>query len=287
MPAVQRLPASLSRGADVVHTTVESEIPDVEHVLAEGELELQGRIMPASNATYFAEAVCAEVRLPCVYKPVRGERPLWDFPHGTLAGRELAARLVSEALGWNVVPLTLLRDGPQGPGMVQLWCEPDPETEAVDLVPVGEVPPGFRQVLDAQDGAGDLVSLVHEDSDPVRRMAVFDVIVNNADRKGGHVLAMPDGHRYGVDHGVCFHEENKLRTVLWGWAEERLRVEDRAGVELLSGRLEDDDALLDALEQLVTGDEIAALRHRCRRLLARGRMPVPSRSWPSIPWPAF
>jgi uncharacterized repeat protein (TIGR03843 family) len=260
---------------------------DVEQVLAEGELEIQGRIMPASNATYLAEAVCDGMRLRCVYKPVGGERPLWDFPHGTLAGRELAARLVSVALGWDVVPLTLLREGPLGPGMVQLWCEPDPDTEAVDLVPVGAVPPGFRHVLDAQDGTGNLVSLVHEDSEAVRRMAVFDVLVNNADRKGGHVLAMPDGHRYGVDHGVCFHEENKLRTVLWGWADERLHDDDRCAVEAFERRLDDDLALVDLLEQLLTADEVAALRHRCRRLLAKGRMPVPSGSWPSIPWPAF
>jgi uncharacterized repeat protein (TIGR03843 family) len=212
---------------------------------------------------------------------------LWDFPHGTLAGRELAARLVSVALGWEVVPLTLLRDGPQGPGMVQLWCEPDPETEAVDLVPVGEVPRGYRHVLDAQDGAGNPVSLVHEDSEPVRRMAVFDVLVNNADRKGGHVLAMGDGHRYGVDHGVCFHEENKLRTVLWGWAAEPLHEDDRAAVEAFARRLAADEPFADLLEQLLTADEVAALRHRCRRLLATGRMPVPSGSWPSIPWPAF
>jgi uncharacterized repeat protein (TIGR03843 family) len=264
-----------------------SAVDEVERVLAEGELEIQGRIMPASNATYFAEANCEGVRVPCVYKPVGGERPLWDFPHGTLAGRELAARLVSVALGWDVVPLTLLRDGPQGPGMVQLWCEPDPDTEAVDLVPFGEVPPGFLHVLDAQDGTGNLVSLVHEDSAALRRMAVFDVLVNNADRKGGHVLAMPDGHRYGVDHGVCFHEENKLRTVLWGWADEPLHDDDRAAVRAFETRLERDEALVDLLEQLLTADEVAALRHRCRRLLGKGRMPVPSGAWPSIPWPAF
>jgi uncharacterized repeat protein (TIGR03843 family) len=260
---------------------------DVERVLAEGELEIQGRIMPASNATYFAEALCDGVRLPCVYKPVRGERPLWDFPHGTLAGRELAARLVSVALGWDVVPTTLLRDGPQGPGMVQLWCEPDPDAEAVDLVPSGAVPPGFLHVLDAQDGAGSLVSLVHEDSVAIRRMAVFDVLVNNADRKGGHVLAMPDGHRFGVDHGVCFHEETKLRTVLWGWADEPLHDDDRVAVRALGERLEGDDTLVDLLEEQLTVDEVAALRHRCRRLLRKGRMPVPSGAWPSIPWPAF
>ena len=261
-------------------------------VLVDGDLEVLGRIMPASNITYFAEAVGRgvdgdEVRVQCVYKPVAGERPLWDFPHGTLAAREAAAYVVSEALGGDVVPVTLLRDGPSGPGMVQLWCEPDPDVDAVDLCPEGEVPPGYRHVLDAMDDHGRSVSLVHEDSAALRRMAVFDVIVNNADRKGGHVLSMPDGHRYGVDHGVCFHEDNKLRTVLWGWRRERLHPEDRAAVEALEARLGDDEELRSVLCGLLTGDEVAAMRARCRRLLDRGRMPVPSGGWPSIPWPAF
>jgi uncharacterized repeat protein (TIGR03843 family) len=149
------------------------------------------------------------------------------------------------------------------------------------------VPSGFRHVLDAEDGQGNLVSLVHEDSEPMRRMAVFDVLVNNADRKGGHVLAMAGGHRYGVDHGVCFHTDHKLRTVLWGWARERLHPSDRADVEAFAARLSEDDQLWDVLAGLLTEEEVAALAHRCRRLLSVGRMPTPSGTWPSIPWPAF
>jgi uncharacterized repeat protein (TIGR03843 family) len=128
---------------------------------------------------------------------------------------------------------------------------------------------------------------VHEDSTPMRRMAVFDVLVNNADRKGGHVLAMADGHRYGVDHGVCFHTDHKLRTVLWGWARERLEDEERDAVAALAARLEEDDILCEVLAELLTEEEVAALAHRCRRLLSVGRMPTPSGQWPSIPWPAF
>ncbi len=262
-------------------------LPDVERVLVDGELSIRGRIMPASNATFYAEVVDGDSQLRCVYKPIAGERPLWDFPHGTLAGRELAAYVVSSVLGWDVVPLTVLRDGPEGPGMVQLWCEPDAGVEAVDLVPVGAVPPGYRRVLDAEDGRGNLVSLVHEDSAPMRRMAVFDVLVNNADRKGGHVLEMESGHRYGVDHGVCFHTDHKLRTVLWGWAKERLDPSDRADVEAFSERLETDGPLRTVLAELLTEEEVTALARRCRRLLSVGRMPVPSDAWPSIPWPAF
>jgi len=256
-------------------------------VLTDGTLEIRGRIMPASNATYLAEAVEGDTMLPCVYKPIAGERPLWDFPHGTLAGREIAAFLVSSALGWDVVPLTVLREGPHGPGMAQVWCEPDTSVEAVDLCPEGDVPEGFLRVLDATDGDDRPVSLVHEDSDALRRMAVFDVLVNNADRKGGHVLAMPDGHRYGVDHGICFHEEHKLRTVLWGWAGQSLRPEDRTAVETLVQRLCDDERFERVLDELLTEDEVEALRRRCRRLLAKGRMPSPGGHWPSIPWPAF
>ena len=260
---------------------------DVERVLVDGELSVAGRIMPASNATYFGEVTHDGVTLQCVYKPIAGERPLWDFPHGTLAGRELAAYVVSTVLGWDIVPLTVLRDGPEGPGMAQLWCEPDPGSDAVDLCPAGQVPPGYLHVLDAEDGRGDAVSLVHEDSTALRRMAVFDVLVNNADRKGGHVLAMSDGHRYGVDHGVCFHTDNKLRTVLWGWARSRLEPSDRADVEAFLTRLDADDNLRDVLAGLLTEEEVVALARRTRRLLSTDRMPVPSGAWPSIPWPAF
>ena len=256
--------------------------------LAEGELSLRGRILPASNRTYLGAAVLDGVSVECVYKPVAGERPLWDFPDGTLAAREVAAYAVSEALGWAVVPLTVLRQGPLGPGMVQRWQEPDPEQDPVDLVPVGEVPAGFLHVLDAVDGEGSPISLVHEDAAPLRRMAVFDALVNNADRKGGHVLAMGGGHRYGVDHGVCFHTEPKLRTVLWGWADLPVHPEDAATVEGLLDRLATAaDPLVATLGALLDGAEVSALAARCDRLLRRGRMPVPSGEWPAIPWPAF
>jgi uncharacterized repeat protein (TIGR03843 family) len=264
---------------------------EVRLTLEEGELDLQGRIMPASNATFFGEAVREGARVPCVYKPVAGERPLWDFPSGTLANRERAAYLVSEALGWDVVPLTVLRDGPHGVGMVQLWCEPEDagdRLDAVDLCPVDTVPEGYLHVLDATDGSGRDVALVHEDNPALRRMAVFDAVVNNADRKGGHVLAMSGAHRYGVDHGVSFHVEDKLRTVLWGWAGDRLDGEHRAAVADLGDRLADPAGeLVQALRDLLEAEEVAAASRRCRLLARRGRMPVPSGSWPSIPWPAF
>ena len=252
--------------------------------LLHGELTVLGRIMPASNTTFFCRlGPHDDVR--AVYKPVSGERPLWDFAEGTLAAREYAAWLVSEALGWNVVPPTVLRDGPAGPGMVQLWCEPDPEQSPVDLLPEGPAPAGMLHVLDAFDQADRPVMLLHEDSAPLRRMALFDIAVNNTDRKGGHVLAMHDGHRYGVDHGVCFHVDDKLRTVLWGWHGAEIEPEESAALTALASRLEGD--LGQALADLLTRAEIGATRRRVVRLLAAGRFPQPGPGWPSIPWPAF
>jgi uncharacterized repeat protein (TIGR03843 family) len=249
--------------------------------LEERELVLHGRIMPASNATFLGQIGQDRV----VYKPIAGERPLWDFPIGTLADREVAAYVVSQAFGWDVVPPTWLRDGPHGPGMVQLWQEPDPDQEAVTLVEEGSVPRGWRHVFDGVDGRDVPVSLVHEDTEPLRRMAVFDVVVNNADRKGGHVLEMSDGHRYGVDHGVTFHVEHKLRTVLWGWVGEPIPEADLE--ELQTVRKAVAGSLGDELSVHLTDPEIEAAASRCRRLAERAVMPTPRGSYPAIPWPPF
>ncbi|RLV48717.1 SCO1664 family protein [Nocardioides mangrovicus] len=258
--------------------------------LLDGELVVLGRIMPASNQTFFGELVLDEReegdRTRVVYKPSAGERPLWDFPDGTLANREYAAWLVSDDLGWDVVPPTVLRDGPAGWGMVQLWCEPDENVSAVDLVPEGAVPRGFLHVLDAYDGDDRPVSLVHEDSAALRRMAVFDAIVNNTDRKGGHVLAMTDGHRYGVDHGICFHVEDKLRTVLWGFAGGPLAEEELTALEALTASLRS-GRLAEELPTLLTAREVDRTLARADRLLRFGCLPVSHGGWPSIPWPPF
>jgi uncharacterized repeat protein (TIGR03843 family) len=248
----------------------------------DGELEVVGRIRVASNATFLARI--GEVRV--VYKPVAGERPLWDFPDGTLANRETAAYLVSERLGWDVVPRTWLQDGPLGRGMVQLWREPDPEQDPVDVVRTRAVPKvGWRTVFEGTDDSGRPVTLVHEDSAALRRMAVFDVVVNNADRKGGHVLPMPDGHRHGVDHGVTFHVEPKLRTVLWGWLGERLTPDELAGVERVRAGLSGD--LGERLSPMLRGRELRALAARCDRLLEAGVFPAPEGDMPAVPWPLF
>ncbi len=249
--------------------------------LLDAELVLEGRIMSASNATFVGRI--GEVKV--VYKPVAGERPLWDFPDGTLAGREVAAYEVSEALGWDIVPRTWLRDGPFGIGMAQLWRQPDPEQEAVTLVPAGEQPAGWCHVLDGLDPDDRPVSLIHEGSPALRRIAVFDVVVNNADRKGGHVLEMPGGHRHGVDHGLTFHQEHKLRTVLWGWPEPTLDENELTGVRRVRAALAGE--LSESLAELITDAEIDAAVARCDRLLAEGRLPQPRADYPAIPWPPF
>ncbi|MGN6239357.1 MAG: SCO1664 family protein [Cellulosimicrobium cellulans] len=258
-------------------------------------LDIVGRLRAASNATFLARIDEVEV----VYKPVAGEKPLWDFPDGTLASREVAAYVVSEMLGWGIVPRTWLRDGPLGPGMVQLWQEVDGGQSPVDVVPTGDVPgDGVRTVLEGVDDEGRPVSVVHEDTAALRRMAVFDAIVNNADRKGGHVLPLPDGRRLGVDHGVTFHVEPKLRTVLWGWLGESLDVDELAGVERVRAGLGTGDGSTDdgtahdgdlgrRLADLLAPDEVTALAERCDRLLRAARFPAPTGGMPAVPWPLF
>ena len=250
--------------------------------LVTAELTITGRIRTASNATFLG----AIGERAVVYKPVAGESPLWDFPDGALAHRELAAYLVSQALGWGVVPHTWLRDGPLGEGMVQLWQEPDPDHRAVDLVATRDVPSAdWRHVLEGRDENGRSVTLAHEDSAALRRMAVFDIVVNNADRKGNHILAMTDGHRYGVDHGLTFHRDHKLRTILWGWLGDPLTAEERDGIERLSEELRGD--LGQQLADLLSAPEIAALDARCSRLRTTGRFPAPAGEMPAVPWPLF
>ncbi|MEV0296419.1 SCO1664 family protein [Nocardia sp. NPDC050710] len=260
--------------------------------LRTGELTVIGRISVASNVTLVCDiADTTEPPLRVVYKPVRGERPLWDFPDGTLAGREVASYLISDALGWGVIPETILRDGPYGPGMVQRWVESvDNHTDQgnrldlVDLCPPGAVPDGFKEVLRALDPAGNEVSLIHADDPRLQRMAVLDVLLNNADRKGGHALEGLDGAVYGVDHGICLHREDKLRTVLWGWAgqpvDDGLIADIEAFTKVLPG------PVADALSEHITDAEIDALVGRTEELLEYRVMPLPHSSRP-IPWPAF
>jgi hypothetical protein len=228
-------------------------------LLREGTIDLEGRLLDASNVTLIGTIRAGDLVGECVYKPVMGERPLWDFPDGTLAGREISAFLVSEAMGWRIVPPSVLRDGPFGIGFVQLWVDGDPEV--------------------------DLAAFVRRDVPTLRHMAVFDAVINNADRKGGHIIPMPDGHVYGVDHGICFSVDPKLRTLLWRWAGKPLPL---AALEVLE-RLGDDlrGDLGEQLHEHLTRREVQCTQRRVAELLRTQLHPEPSGEWPALPWPPF
>ncbi len=276
---------------------------DIAHVLSVGSLRLIGRLAEASNASFLGQVQVDGVSLRCIYKPVAGERPLWDFLDGTLGAREMAARLVSEAGGWQLVPPTVMRDGRFGPGVCQRWVDVDAERPLVDVVAPETLDGDWIAVLEAEDMRGRPVLLAHADDVRLRDLAVLDVVINNADRKGSHVLpeatdddpskaqltsqraASSAGRLWACDHGVTFHASPKLRTVLWGWASEPLRDRDRAALEQLLTAL--DGQLGDDLARLLAVREVDALRERATHLLTIGVMPVPDGSWPPVPWPAI
>jgi uncharacterized repeat protein (TIGR03843 family) len=228
-------------------------------LLANGTLTVEGRLVEASNATLYCSISHQGRQAACVYKPVAGERPLWDFPPGTLAAREVAAYLVSRAAGWGVVPPTVMRDGRFGPGMCQLWIEADP--------------------------TADLIALSRSCDHPqLRDMAVFDAVVNNADRKIGHLLPLPDGHLYGCDHGVCFGEEYKLRTVLWQWRGRRLPGRAMQALSRLQAKLAEGE-LAAELAALLSPAEVRATSDRIDLLIQHRVHPYPPENWPAVPWP--
>ena len=255
----------------------------VREVLSAGEIVVRGRLTDASNVTLLGDVSLDGVSVPCIYKPVRGERPLWDFPDGTLAARELAAYRVSEVSGLDCVPVTVLRAGPFGTGMVQRWIDDVDPTEMVDLVPVDRVPPGWLPVLRAVDEDGADVAVVHADDQALARLAGFDLIVNNADRKGSHVLPVADGRVLGVDHGLCFHVDDKLRTILWGWAGKPLPDGVVDSIARLASALEGSFAR--ELTDLLTTAEIAALVGRLANLDDRRVFPKAPMHRTPIPWP--
>ncbi len=238
-----------------------------------------GRLVDASNATFLGAYDTEAGEMHVVYKPTAGEAPLWDFPRHTLAHREVAAYELSRAAGFDVVPPTaMVLDGPAGPGSVQRWLDADEVEDLVTLVEQHQVPDGWFPIIAGVDQDERPVALVHADDARLRRLALFDVLANNADRKGAHVL-VHEGEVYGCDHGVCFHEEPKLRTVLWGWAGSALTSDEISLVEAARS------AGADAVTPFLASDEVAALVQRCDDLLAARTFPEPGDRWPVIPWP--
>jgi hypothetical protein len=233
-------------------------LKDIFEQLKNGTLEVTGRLVDASNATLYATCTFENEAIPVIYKPVAGERPLWDFPDGNLAQREYAAFLISELGEFHIVPPTLLRDGPFGLGMVQQWIDIDENI--------------------------DLAEFYRTDDSRLRSMALFDAVINNTDRKIGHLLPHPDGRLFGCDHGVTFHEEDKLRTVLWQWADLPLDERERKLLINLKAELLVKSAPLLAL---ITDIEFESLIYRIDRLIEESHFPAPSDEWPAVPWPPF
>lgn len=273
------MPPATSARARTATTSTDAGEPaanDVRGRLRDGHLEIIGRLIGSSNnamvVRVWPEAPSAESLgraiedgdLLAVWKPVLGERPLFDFASGTLSRREVAAYLVSEAMGWRIVPPTVLREGPYGEGMLQEWIDADPEA--------------------------DVISMVNDDDPRLRRIATFDAVVNNTDRKAGHLLPIPGGHLYAVDHGVTFSEVPKLRTVLWAWEGEGFDLEELAALARVRdalGTAPDPGPLALSLRELLSIEEIEATRARVADLLASRRFPGPSPEWPAIPWPPY
>lgn len=238
-----------------------------------GPLRLVGRLADASNATFLA---VDDDERAWVYKPEAGEAPLWDFPRGTLSRREVAAYALSEALGMGIVPTTLWGDGPLGEGSVQEWIEGGP-SDLVGLLAPDEVTQEWLPILPAETEDGRTVVLAHRDDPRLRRVALFDALLNNSDRKASHLIADGDAVR-GVDHGVSLHVDDKLRTVLWGWAGDPLDAQE---LSLMRTAAELDGPLAPGLSD----EEWGALVRRAETILADATMPSPTGRWPGIPWP--
>jgi hypothetical protein len=275
-------PATSARARTAITSTEAPRRPgdDLLALLRDGELEVIGRLIGSSNNAMVVRVwptgspvpalppdgpprPIADGDLLAVWKPTAGERPLFDFPLGTLTRREVAAWLVSEAIGWGIVPPTVLREGPYE-GMLQQWIDVDPEA--------------------------DVVAMVNGDDPRLRRVAAFDAVVNNTDRKAGHLLPIPGGHLHAVDHGVTFSVEPKLRTVLWAWEGEPFDAEELESLRRVSDGLGTGAApgrLAVALSELLSLEEIEATRARVAELLAAGRFPGPNPDWPAIPWPPY
>ena len=236
----------------------ELNVADVLTLLAQGELDVQGVLPWSSNYTLLTAVRHGKVQGLAVYKPRRGERPLWDFTRGTLCQREVAAYVLNAALGWNLVPPTVLRDGPYGVGSLQLFIDADHEAHLFTMQKEG----GFDAAIE--------------------QLAAFDVLANNADRKSGHCLKGNDGRLWAIDHGICFHAEPKLRTVLWDYAGQPIRPDIMADLRAFRANLTGDMATL--LENLLDADEMRALRRRLDRLINAGIYPDPGPGR-NVPWP--
>lgn len=260
----------------------------LQRLLSDGPLEVEGRLLDASNLVLRVWIDAEDQRISAVYKPIRGERPLWDFPEGTLASREFAAYLVARAGQWDCVPVTALRpDGPLGAGSVQEWVgplEPVADNGLLRIDPIAAVPVDYLPVLGVRDDTDRPLVVSHAAHEDLREVALLDVVLNNADRKGS-ALILDEGRLYAVDHGLTLHADEKLRTVLWGFAGQELKESEIQRLTVLRKDLR--GALGEQLRDVIQGDEVAALGERIECLLETGRMPDPPDDRHPLPWPLW
>jgi len=248
--------AAAPAGTPAAHSASLERILDL---LRRGRMTVEGLMPNASNYTFLTTIRQPDLQCLAIYKPQKGERPLWDFPRGTLCLREYATFVLSMALDWIFVPPTVLRRGPHGIGAVQLF---------IDFVP-----------------GSSFFTLREEHAHVFQRLCAFDYVVNNTDRKGGHCLLSKDGRIWAIDHGITFHAEFKLRTVIWDWAGEPLPDDIIADLEHLQQRLGQPGDLVTTLSRLLMPNEMNALRQRLATLLERKTFPEPDPNLPNIPWP--
>ena len=281
-------------------TTIHAQEDRILEKLVDAEIDPVGVLTQASNATLLVHLKGPDERAEpsrAIYKPIRGERPLVDFPPGTLAGREVAAYLISRAGGWNLVPPTVLRDGPWGPGSVQAWVEQeeerltDPSAGLVEILTTTDYEEsGMLAVVTGADEDGEEVVVAHADDPELRSMAVLDVVLNNADRKAAHLTLDRQGSLRGFDHGLCLHTQEKLRTVLWGWAGQEVPPTEVERLARLRTALTDDalgNQLVTELDSLIQPAEVQALLQRVEDLLQSGRHPEPPNTRYPLPWPLW
>lgn len=263
-----------------------------------GEFEVEGVLSDASNLSVrvvFTDANGRPTGERGLYKPIRGEAPLRDFPDGTLGRREVAAYQVSAAGGWDLIPRTVMGQGPLGPGSVQQWVDwesigREPGQDLLEAFPAAQVPSGWLPVVHGEDETGRPVSVAHRDTPDLASMAVLDVVLNNADRKGAHLVRDATGHLWGFDHGLTLHAQDKLRTVLWGWAGQALPPADIERLHRLRRALRDgpgEEGPGATIGALISQIEVTALTARVEHLLAVPRFPEPPPERYPLPWPLW
>jgi uncharacterized repeat protein (TIGR03843 family) len=239
-------------------------------------LEVVGHLTNASNATLLVSD--GENRY--VYKPQSGERRLWDFPEGTLFKRERAAYVLSELLGWDLVPQTVIDQGPLGIGSFQNWIEA--QVNQVDIFTPDEIPAHWLTITSGVDESGQRVTLAHSNSEDLQKISLLDALMNNADRKAGHLLTDATGKTWAIDHGVTFNVEAKLRTVLWGWLDQEIPANLLEQIALAKEQIRTSE-----LKDLLAKDELDELLDRFKVIVETKVFPEPSPNWPAVPWPIF